>query len=291
MQNSSVAVPDRLRFVDPEPEHHLSLFRTPDFPTAQGPALPSGAGSVCVRPSVFRTRHALVLSLMLHVVALLLWSFGEMHKPPPTMSTAMEARLVTWTDVSRSSDKKHHSADAIEATEAPVHQPSIDQSAPTRILSAHAALVPDAGTASLSAAHAAPGDTAVLASDELSTPPSAESAGYPSSLSSQRSSDSDASKFAYSSLARPRYSQNAPPAYPALARLRGHEGIVIINAEILPEGKAGIVKIKSSSGYMALDQSALDAVRTWTFEPARKRGRAVAAWVDIPVRFVLKKSD
>lgn len=291
MQNSSVAVPDRLRFVDPEPEHHLSLFRTPDFPPAQGLTLPSDGGAVPAGPPAFKTKHALVFSLMLHAVALLLWSFGEMHKAPPVMSTVMEATLVTWSDVSRSSDKKPSSAGAIEAPAAPVHRPSLDLAAAIQITPPQAALSPSAGAASLSASDTEFVDAAALASDELSTRPPVESAGYPSSLSSQLSSDSDASDFAYSSLARPRYSQNAPPAYPALARLRGQEGIVILNAEILPEGKAGIVKIKSSSGYAALDQSALDAVRTWTFEPARKKGRSVAAWVDIPVRFVLKKSD
>lgn len=292
MQNSSVAVPDRLGFFDPEPEHHLSLLKMPDYPAAQGHALLSETGSARVEPPVFKARHAFVLSLVVHIAALLIWSFGEMHDAsPPAMNPVMEATLVTWSDLSGPSEKKQLSAGAMESPVVPVDQPSTALAAATPIVPPHAALSTDAGATSLSAAHDEPVEMAALTSDGFSAPPAAAAAAQSSSVASQMSSDSDASASAYASMAKPRYWQNPPPAYPALARLRGQEGIVIINAEILPEGTAGIVKIKSSSGYAALDQSALDAVRTWTFEPARKRGRSVASWVDIPVRFVIRKTD
>jgi protein TonB len=92
------------------------------------------------------------------------------------------------------------------------------------------------------------------------------------------------------SMAKPRYRENAPPPYPLPARIRGYEGVVLISAEILTEGRAGNLKIKSSSGYSILDQSALEAVKAWKFDPARKMGKPVSAWVDIPVRYVLKTS-
>jgi len=34
-----------------------------------------------------------------------------------------------------------------------------------------------------------------------------------------------------------------------------------------------------------LDDSALEAVRAWRFEPARRMGAVVDAWVEIPIRF------
>jgi len=89
------------------------------------------------------------------------------------------------------------------------------------------------------------------------------------------------------SLAVPRYHENPHPAYPRLARLRGHEGVVLLTVEVLPDGKVGRLQMKSSSGYALLDQSALDSVKKWSFEPGRKMGVPVAMWVDVPIRFRL----
>lgn len=94
----------------------------------------------------------------------------------------------------------------------------------------------------------------------------------------------------YSALtAYPVYGENMPPAYPEVARLRGYEGIVLIAAEILPNGRVGEAKIKKSSGYTILDQSALDAVKPWRFEPAKKAGQPFTMWVEVPIKFVLQK--
>ena len=88
-------------------------------------------------------------------------------------------------------------------------------------------------------------------------------------------------------LAVPRYGVNAPPIYPAIARRRGYEGIVMLSAEILIDGMVGKLRIKKSSGYHILDVSALKAVKKWKFEPAKKMGYPVTMWVEVPVRFVL----
>jgi TonB family protein len=88
----------------------------------------------------------------------------------------------------------------------------------------------------------------------------------------------------------PRYGSNPLPVYPSLARKMGHEGIVLLAAEILSDGRVGQLVVKKSSGYLTLDQSALDAVRRWKFIPARWMGKAVSAWVDVPVKFRLSES-
>lgn len=88
-------------------------------------------------------------------------------------------------------------------------------------------------------------------------------------------------------LAVPRYGENTPPPYPAVARRRGYEGMVILSAEILVNGNVGKLKIKKSSGYGMLDRSALETVRKWKFEPGRKMGYPVTMYVEVPVRFVL----
>ena len=93
------------------------------------------------------------------------------------------------------------------------------------------------------------------------------------------------------SVAAPKYRENTHPTYPWIARLRGYEGIVLISAEVSADGTVGSLRVKKSSGHAVLDRSALDAVRTWIFEPGRKMGNPVSMWVDVPVKFVLKNSE
>ena len=97
--------------------------------------------------------------------------------------------------------------------------------------------------------------------------------------------------FAGISLAVPRYRENVHPAYPMIARMRGYEGVVLLSAEISVDGRVGGLKIKRSSGYAVLDKSALEAVKTWKFEPGKKMGRPTGMWVDVPVKFLLKEND
>jgi len=93
------------------------------------------------------------------------------------------------------------------------------------------------------------------------------------------------------SLAVPRYRENPHPVYPMIARIRGYEGVVLISAEVLADGRVGYVKLKKSSGYSVLDQSALNAVRKWIFEPARKMNTPLSTYVDIPLRFSLNDNN
>jgi protein TonB len=56
----------------------------------------------------------------------------------------------------------------------------------------------------------------------------------------------------------------------------------------LDNGRVGEVQIESSAGHADLDQAAAEAVKKWRFEPARRGNQAVAVWVRMPVKFVLK---
>ena len=87
--------------------------------------------------------------------------------------------------------------------------------------------------------------------------------------------------------ASPLYRENTPPAYPAIAKLRGYEGVVLVNAEILPDGRVGSTEVSKSSGYAILDKSAMEAVKLWKFEPAKKAGKPFAIRVKLPIKFVL----
>jgi protein TonB len=93
------------------------------------------------------------------------------------------------------------------------------------------------------------------------------------------------------SLAVPRYRENVHPAYPLIARIRGYEGVVLLSVEISADGGVGGLRIKRSSGYAMLDRSALEAVKTWKFEPGRKMGKPANMWVEVPVKFILRDNE
>jgi protein TonB len=90
-------------------------------------------------------------------------------------------------------------------------------------------------------------------------------------------------------ITTPRFRQPpAPPAYPARARELGQEGEVLLDARLDPEGIPQEVVVRRSSGFEMLDRAAIAAVRRWLFEPGRRGGTPVAAWVQVPVRFALR---
>ncbi|MCW5772172.1 MAG: energy transducer TonB [Rhodospirillaceae bacterium] len=79
----------------------------------------------------------------------------------------------------------------------------------------------------------------------------------------------------------------APPRYPRISIAREEEGVVLVRALVNPAGTPQRVVVFRSSGYPNLDEAAIDAVRGWRFEPMVRGGRAVVAWVQVPVRFRL----
>lgn len=89
----------------------------------------------------------------------------------------------------------------------------------------------------------------------------------------------------------PNYLRNPPPIYPSQARMRGDEGTVVLEVEVLPSGRSGIVNILTSSGSELLDDAARRAVQEWRFRPARRWNHAVSFWVEIPMTFRLIESQ
>ncbi len=76
------------------------------------------------------------------------------------------------------------------------------------------------------------------------------------------------------------------PAYPKGARTRVEQGAVTVGIVVESDGsvrEAVIVKGLNTE----LDKAALEAVRSWKFEPARKAGKPVAAHIYVEVNFKL----
>ena len=84
------------------------------------------------------------------------------------------------------------------------------------------------------------------------------------------------------------YLNNPRPPYPMVARRMGYHGKVVLDVEVLAEGKAGDVKLHQSSGYDILDNAALQTVKTWRFTPARRFGQAVTQRFLVPIKFSLE---
>lgn len=74
--------------------------------------------------------------------------------------------------------------------------------------------------------------------------------------------------------------------YPPIARQAGLEGLVVVKIVVNADGTPSDPEILKSPGS-ALDSAAIDAVMQQEFRPGRQRGRAVAAYMAIPVRFQL----
>ncbi len=87
--------------------------------------------------------------------------------------------------------------------------------------------------------------------------------------------------------ARPRYRVNPAPEYPIASRRRREEGIVLVKVTVEASGVPSAISLATSSGYPLLDAAALDAVRRWTFDPARAGGVTLSCLVTVPVRFSL----
>lgn len=78
-----------------------------------------------------------------------------------------------------------------------------------------------------------------------------------------------------------------PPDYPPTAVRRHQEGIVIVRALVTRPGRPEDIVVWQSSGHSLLDAAALEAVAGWQFRPSVQNGALVAAWVEVPVSFLL----
>ncbi len=87
------------------------------------------------------------------------------------------------------------------------------------------------------------------------------------------------------------YLNNPRPPYPMVARRMGYRGKVVLNVEVLAEGRAGQVQLFSSSGHEILDNAALQTVKTWRFTPARRLGQPVTEWFLVPINFSLEDNE
>ena len=91
---------------------------------------------------------------------------------------------------------------------------------------------------------------------------------------------------------RPEVASRTEPSYPAGARERGLEDVVVVRVLVSPSGRAADTQIlRRSKLDAAFDSAALSAVRQWTFTPARKRDRVVSCWMSVGIPFRMARAE
>jgi len=83
---------------------------------------------------------------------------------------------------------------------------------------------------------------------------------------------------------------NPKPIYPRLSRRLREEGTVLLEILILADGSVGQIKLKSSSGFTRLDQTAKATVKRWRYQAARQNGQAIEYWYVQPIHFSLNNA-
>jgi TonB family protein len=86
----------------------------------------------------------------------------------------------------------------------------------------------------------------------------------------------------------PRIRREVKPFYTPDAMRRKVEGVVLLDALVLPDGSVGAARVKQSLDP-DLDQSAVASLRRWQFMPATRDGIPVAVVVAVEVSFTLKR--
>jgi periplasmic protein TonB len=115
------------------------------------------------------------------------------------------------------------------------------------------------------------------------TPPSD---APPSQASAAPASTSNAPKTV--SASQVAYLTPPSPVYPARSRRAGEKGTVTVKVLIDTTGRPTNVAVQGSSGFSALDESAVSAVRAARFRPYSEAGTTQSVWVLVPINFVLQ---
>lgn len=84
------------------------------------------------------------------------------------------------------------------------------------------------------------------------------------------------------------YLHNPPPSYPPVARKLKLQGTAVVRVLVSSEGQPKNVDLETTSGVRVLDDAAVEAVKRWSFVPARRGNVQITAWVNVPIRFHLE---
>jgi periplasmic protein TonB len=63
------------------------------------------------------------------------------------------------------------------------------------------------------------------------------------------------------------------------------EGETLLRVRVTDMGRVDSVEVVESSGQAAFDSAAIAGARTMRFSPARKNGKRIEVWAEVPVHF------
>lgn len=246
-------------------------------------------------------RTALLLSLALH--GLLLAAFAWQFRPLPALTPPLQVLLLSAPVPAPSASAPRGGSRAVAPsavrppavtaestpTQAPTPTPAARRATPAAAAPAQTSAVPPA-TALAAGKAAAAGGSAPASSNSSGSnaaanlAPAAAGVASPPALANGNTA-TGGEKTGESRAVRVRFAPK--PAYPALSRELGEEGVVLLRISVSAGGQFEQVQLLRSSGFIRLDRAARDGVRSWHFDAAWQGGQPVADSIDIPVRFRL----
>ncbi len=229
-------------------------------------------------------------------------------KPPEPVATARDlagARTASDARVAASAGPRRRAvASAASARPAPPRpepaEPEPAQAAPAQAApaaSASAASTPARPTAPAGSVAATTGDTPSASTGATSRTADASSTAPPTAAASSARTVPASTAAAAGAAADgppvvpPRsdaaHLDNPAPAYPPVSRRLREQGTVLLDVLIRADGSVGESRLKRSSGHARLDEAALEAVRRWRYQPARRGTEPIPFWYVQPIEFRL----
>jgi TonB family protein len=83
---------------------------------------------------------------------------------------------------------------------------------------------------------------------------------------------------------RPLFTE-VPIEYPLHMWDQDMEGETLLRVRVGDTGGVDSVEVVDSSGYASFDSAAAEGARRLRFEPARKAGKRIEVWAEVPVHF------
>ncbi|MDQ7744051.1 energy transducer TonB [Hydrogenophaga pseudoflava] len=84
------------------------------------------------------------------------------------------------------------------------------------------------------------------------------------------------------------YLNNPQPPYPPLSKRLREQGRVMVRVHISADGIATRAEVQKSSGFLRLDETAVQTVLRWRYVPGKRAGVPEAMWYLVPIDFRLE---
>jgi protein TonB len=234
---------------------------------------------------MLRLLLCLLLSLGLHAfcAGLLRASLAQAGETP-AQALPQVVQLISLAPLAASSPLAPAVAKPLLATQAASHEPAAPVLAPAKVrrtpkplAAVRQSLDPTAPAAPAeSVASARPSNTAAVVS------PALPAAGRAPAVAALQAVSPEVLSL------KPSFAQAPPPPrYPAQARRRNQQGVVLLEVRLDARGEQRELTLLRSSGVPSLDQAALTAVASWRFRAEVRDGHKVPSRVQIPIEFAL----